>query len=85
MLKAGKKYNIAFDAIRLSPNLQCQMPIWFHMGGTPKLAKNNNIRSATCLHHTHKVRTVGDMEAVASSRTPPEHNARKKRKGKGFT
>ncbi|KAG1860932.1 hypothetical protein F4604DRAFT_1517677, partial [Suillus subluteus] len=42
------------------------LPIWFHLGAEERLNKLNNYYYAECLRERHKVRTLGEMEAISS-------------------
>ena len=58
MLKAARKHNTNLAAIRVSINLQSQLPAWYHIASEPSHMGNSASR---CLLTKHKVFTIGDM------------------------
>ena len=58
MLKAARKYNANLAAIRVSIDLQSQLPAWYHIASIPRPITNTE---SICLLRNHGNRTVGDM------------------------
>src|SRR6266849_10691037 len=71
MLKAARDHNANFSTIRLSQELKQQLPAWFQTGADHWAI---NTRSAKCLLHKHKVKTIADlMKASARIRDNASH------------
>lgn len=69
MLKAARNHNVNFMTIKLSLELKQELPAWFQVGAD-HWAINN--RSAKCLLHKHKAKTMTDlMRASARLRDNP--------------
>lgn len=58
MLKAARKYNANLAAIRISVNLQSQLPAWYHLASDMCPL---NTAPSKCLLANHSASTVGDM------------------------
>lgn len=69
MLAVGRKYNANLAAIRLTPNLQAQLPAWYHVASEPA-----PIRSAAskCLLNTHRVTRVSDLISISARIRNPD-------------
>ena len=60
MMRVARKYNIGFDALKVSNETKRMMPIWHHIA-----AENNflwNKKASKCLRDTHEIKLVGDLE-----------------------
>jgi hypothetical protein len=69
MLKTGKKYNLTFSAIRLSPQLKENLPAWYHPGTE---THHTNARTTKCLIDVHEALAIADLIKISSRlRTPP--------------
>ncbi|KAH9910149.1 uncharacterized protein BXZ73DRAFT_36489, partial [Epithele typhae] len=68
MMKAVKKYAVIPDAIAVSRHVMRQMPMWNHVHmDTKKQNQLTKTSQATfCLIKTHKSKTVGDFEELAT-------------------
>ena len=69
MLKAGRKYHLTFNTIRLAPHLMKQLPAWYHPG-----TEHTRLKSKTtkCLIETHDALTIADLIRISSRlRIPP--------------
>jgi hypothetical protein len=58
MLKTGKKYNLTFSAIRLSPQLKENLPAWYHPGTE---THHTNARTTKCLIDVHEALAIADL------------------------
>ena len=58
MLKAAKKHKTNLAAIRLTIDLQSQLPAWYHMASDPRPITNI---ASKCLLTTHEVSTIADL------------------------
>jgi ribonuclease HI/exonuclease III len=58
MLRAAKKYNVNFAAIRLDTRLKAQLPAWFHVGSENRPINNN---TSKCLLTKHGTKTIADL------------------------
>ena len=63
MLKAARKHNANLAAIRVSVNLQSQLPAWYHLASDPSPL---NTAPSKCLLANHKVSTVGDLLRIST-------------------
>ncbi|KAI0030514.1 hypothetical protein K488DRAFT_87675 [Vararia minispora EC-137] len=62
MLLATKSTGIAVDTISPSPQLNLALPAWYHLGiGRKTLHILQRSATATCIRHSHRVRTVSDL------------------------
>lgn len=66
MMRVAKKHNARFEAIKLSAELKKKLPMWYHIGGSKRLALYNNTPAGKCLRNNHGVKTVGDALIVAN-------------------
>jgi hypothetical protein len=60
MIRVARKYNIGFDALKISIETKRMMPIWHHIG-----TNNNylwNKKSSKCLRDNHNIKLVGELE-----------------------
>jgi len=58
ILKVGRKYNVALDALKFSTEVKETLPFWHNMG-----VSNNHLwnkKAGKCLLNTHNVRTMED-------------------------
>jgi ribonuclease HI len=62
MLKVGRKYNLTFSAIRLSPRLKEQLPAWYHPGTEQRQTK---IQTTRCLIEVHDVLAIADLIRIS--------------------
>lgn len=60
MLRVARKYNIGFDALKVSIETKRMMPIWHHIAANSNHLWNK--KSSKCLRDNHNIRTVGDLE-----------------------
>jgi ribonuclease HI/exonuclease III len=66
MVKTATDCNLRFEGRAIANTVQCEMPIWYHIGGTDALTKYMNIGASKCLRNKHKVMTVGDTLRIAT-------------------
>ena len=72
MLKAARKHNVNFAALRLSQRLKQKLPAWFQEGANHWPINN---RAAKCLLKKHNVKTIADlMKTAARLRNNPENH-----------
>lgn len=68
LLGTAKKHNVSFAALRLTPKMKRDLPIWYHIGAGDVLNRVNNTPKSRCLRDAHRVRTVGDLLDVIEYR-----------------
>ena len=69
MLKAGRKYQLTFSAIRISPTLKNRLPAWYHPGTEPHRMRNQTTK---CLIETHNAIAIADLIKISNRlRNPP--------------
>ena len=60
------------DALIIDPEVQRNVPIWFHHAATEELRSYNNHPHSKCLWGNHNVTTVGQLEKTIQG-TDPNH------------
>jgi hypothetical protein len=76
MIRVAKKYNTNLAAIRLTPHLSAQLPVWYHIIAKPKAINTN---AAKCLIEKHLTCTVAELIKTATRicslnpNDPPNH------------
>ena len=73
ILKVAKTYNLTLDTTAFHPSLLRSAPIWFHVGATQALNRQNNHHDARCLRNHHKITSVGDVAALAERVLNDDH------------
>jgi exonuclease III len=75
MLKTANKYGANFNAIKLSEDLQGELPAWLHLGAMPRAY---HALKTSCLKEHHKISTMRDLLRLATRHRTPGHwnNAR---------
>lgn len=63
MLKTTRKYKIDFTAIRLTPYLLAQLPMWYHLSAKQRPITNT---TAKCLLQKHDITKVADLVKIAT-------------------
>jgi hypothetical protein len=58
MLEASRNHNINLAVMRISHEIQNEMPAWLQIGSRPNLINN---RVANCLLKKHKVKMIADL------------------------
>ncbi|KAI0042970.1 hypothetical protein FA95DRAFT_1462483, partial [Auriscalpium vulgare] len=66
MLKAARTFDVSLNAVRLSANLQAQLPAWYNLGERRRPLG----RASKCLRDTHAVLTVADLLRVSARLRP---------------
>ena len=70
MLKTAKNYNMNLAALRIAPDINAQLPTWYHVKSKPRPLTSIPTR---CLLKNHKIRTVADLIRM-SARAQLGHN-----------
>jgi ribonuclease HI len=70
MLKVANKYGVNFNALRLSEDLQKDMPAWLHLGAMPR---TYHAMKTACLKENHEVKTMRDLLVLASRHRTHNH------------
>ncbi|RDB23311.1 Transposon TX1 uncharacterized protein [Hypsizygus marmoreus] len=73
MIKAGKEFNVAFEALAVSEKVKKLMPLWFHPGMAINQRKDNNSAKNTHLRRAHDIVTVGDAVKLVNRPENPRH------------
>jgi hypothetical protein len=69
MLKAARKHNVTFAAIRLDLYLKAQLSAWYHLNAEMHLTNNN---PSKCLIHKHQTKTVADLLQISAHLRPQD-------------
>ncbi|KAF5381283.1 hypothetical protein D9615_008354 [Tricholomella constricta] len=77
MLKAAKKYKLAFTPKDPTTHLVNQMPIWHHIGTKPMKKILNNDEWARCHRKIHNITSTGHMTHYVDEPMPHRHKERK--------
>ena len=64
-LKAARTYNLRIDARKISKHMKQRMPAWHHIHVANKYHNNKGV--AKTLRDKYNIRTIGDVEKVAST------------------
>ena len=72
LFQTTRKYNVLLAPIALSSDLKASLPIWSHLA-IPKPAYPRCPAVIRCLRNIHRVSTVGDAAALASTALPSTH------------
>jgi ribonuclease HI len=70
MLKVANKYGVNFNALRLSEDLQKDMPAWLHLGAMPRMY---HTMKTACLKEHHEIKTMRDLLVLASRHRTHNH------------
>jgi exonuclease III len=70
MLKTAQTYGANFNAIKLSEDLQGDMPAWLHLGAMPRAY---HALKTACLREHHKVATMRELLKLATRHRTPGH------------
>ena len=70
----GVKYNLTFDALRLSRKHKLELPAWNHISDTPESKTHKNKKLTKCLQKAHQVRTIEDLTIQDEVQMDPYHN-----------
>ncbi|KAL1740805.1 ribonuclease H-like domain-containing protein [Schizophyllum fasciatum] len=74
LTEAAEKWGLRPEGLAFSRQILCEMTMWYHCEADPsirRLASHSN--ASKCLRLNHKLRTVGDFEALAAKRSEPTH------------
>jgi len=58
MLKTARRYNVNLAAIKMTPHLLAQLPVWYHLAAKQKFLNNARVK---CLMGKHDVAKVADL------------------------
>ncbi|KAK0471378.1 hypothetical protein IW261DRAFT_1299870, partial [Armillaria novae-zelandiae] len=58
LVKTAQKYNVCLDGLAISPGIQRDMPIWYHVKSKATRRLFNSSEQVKCLKNRHKVRSV---------------------------
>jgi hypothetical protein len=61
MMKTGQKFDVNFQALKLSDLAKWQLPAWYHLGTGRHMMSLNNQNTSKCLRDNHIVKAVGDL------------------------
>lgn len=68
MTKVARKYNIGFDALKISQEMKSIFPLWHHIGANSNYLWNK--KAAKCLRNNHQVRLIGEIEDYLIDQEP---------------
>ena len=71
------KYKLEMDALDVTPNVKCQMPIWYHRASSRATRRTMNNKASKCLRQRHGVKTVGDVLNKAQALHASDHSPRR--------
>ncbi|KAK0468648.1 hypothetical protein IW261DRAFT_1345958 [Armillaria novae-zelandiae] len=74
MVKTTHKYNVCLDGLAISPEIQCEMPIWHHIKSRATRCLFNSGKQVKCLKNRHKVKTVGNAEQLTRNLQEEKHS-----------
>jgi ribonuclease HI len=63
MFNAAYKYNVSFEALKISEKLKKELPAWHHLGALKRVL---HTKGAKCLRTNHDVSTVEDLTCVTA-------------------
>ena len=70
MINTAKKYNTNLAALRIAPNINAQLPAWYHVRAAPRPLSNI---PSKCLLKKHDISTVADLIRT-SKKVQPDQN-----------
>ena len=73
ILNTGAKYNLMFDAPKLTQNHKLGLPAWYHIGKTPGTRNRVHNPKAKCLRLVHEVKTTANLIAQETFYENPDH------------
>ncbi len=76
LVKTTQKYNVSLDGLAISPQIQQDMPIWYHIKSKASRRLFNSGTQVKCLKNRHRVRSVGDAERLAEHLHEERHSRR---------
>ena len=53
MMKTGQKFDVNFEALKLSNLAKAQLPVWYHLGTGQHMMSLNNQNTSKCLRDNH--------------------------------
>jgi len=76
MLKIARKYKTNLAAIRMTPHLLAQLPVWYHLSAEQKPIASKTVK---CLLQQHNITKVADLiKSLARLRHPAQHPTHRK-------
>ncbi len=73
LVKTAQEYGVCLDGLAICCKIQREMPIWRHIKSKATRCLFNSGNRVKCLKNHHRVRTVGDLEKLASHLEEDRH------------
>ena len=70
MIKTGQKFDVNFEALKLSDLAKSQLPALYHLGTGQHMTSLNNQNTGKCLRNNHLVKT-GRLDSMHKTRARP--------------